>query len=411
MIERKMELILCVTLLDLFILGLCVPFGTAAPGWVKTYGQTQEEFSTASLIQTSDGGYSIIASIRNLTSGGKIGFCIIKTDSSGDMQWNRTYTEMTIEYGLSHVGIQTSDGGYAITGTVDYDPSLIKIDSSGNVQWQQIWNYSIVGYDIPNYALVQTSDGGYAIGGTHGYEDFLLAKTDAAGVLQWSQHVGDTLGWANSMVACNDGGYALAGTYGMGFSFAKTDSFGNTTWSHVYGENEDEKANSVIPTSDGGYALAGDTGSPEFNPDSPNGYLLVKTDSAGNMQWNQTYGGITTEDFAYSVIQTSDGGYAIAGVSENLDFQDAHLWLIKTDSSGDMQWDLKYGPGASANSVIQTSDGGYAIAGSYGYNSLLVRTDANGVIPEYPSFVTMPLFMTLATLAVLVYKRRTAKPR
>jgi len=316
---------------------------------------------------------------------------------------------MTIEYGASQAGIQTSDGGYAITGVIGYDPSLIKINSSGNVQWQQIWNYSTVGYDIPDYALVQTSDGGYAIAGTYGYETFLLAKTDATGLLQWSQHVGDGLGEAYSMVACKDGGYALAGSSGMGFSFAKTDSFGNTTWSQVYGENEDEKAYSVIQTSDGGYALAGDTGSPEFNSSSPDGFLLMRTTSAGEMLWSKTYGGITTEDFANSVIQTSDGGYAIAGVSENLTFLDAHLWLVKTDSSGSKQWDLKYGSSASTNPLIQTNDGGYAIAGGSDYGLLLVKTDANGVIPEFPSFVAAPLFMALATIAILVHKKRTPR--
>jgi hypothetical protein len=110
------------------------------------------------------------------------------------------------------------------------------------------------------------------------------------------------------------------------------------------------------------------------------------------------------------VIQTGDGGYAIVGYVENFSVGGhRHFCLLKTDSSGNVQWDLKYGPGASANSVIQTSDGGYAIAGGSGYDLLLVKTDANGVIPEFPSFVAAPLFMALATLAILVYKRRIAK--
>jgi hypothetical protein len=113
------------------------------------------------------------------------------------------------------------------------------------------------------------------------------------------------------------------------------------------------------------------------------------------------------------VIQTSDGGYAIAGISELLNYQNESLWLIKTDSSGNMQWDLKYVPGTTAYSVIQTSDGGYTIAGGsgYGYNALLVKTDASGVIPEYLSFVTMPLLVTLATLAVLACKKGIVKNR
>jgi hypothetical protein len=399
------RLILCGILFCLFTLRLCVSLGASTAGWAKTYGETGEGYYAASLIQTSDGGYAIAGYVENLTFGGHKHFCLLKTDSSGIMQWNKTYMGTTDDYVYS--AVQTSDGGYAIAGSTNGTPSLLKTDSSGIMQWKQMYNNADI--PVPYYAVVQTGDGGYALAGG-GPEEFLLAKTDAAGSVEWFKTCGPELGWANSMAKTTDGGYILAGTYGSDFSLAKTDSLGNTTWYQTYGTNEDEKANSVIQTGDGGYAMAGDTGSPQSNPSSPDGYLLIKTDSSGIMQWNKTYGGITTEDFANSLIQTGDGGYAMAGVSENMTFQDAHVWLIKTDSNGNKQWDLEYAVNSGeGNSVVQTKDGGYAIAGRALYDLLLIKTDANGAIPQFPSFVPVLSFMALTTLAILVYKRRTTK--
>jgi hypothetical protein len=113
--------------------------------------------------------------------------------------------------------------------------------------------------------------------------------------------------------------------------------------------------------------------------------FLIKTDANGNVQWAKTYGG-TYWDWAFSVRQTSDGGYIVAGTTWSFGAGDYDIFLIKTDANGNIQWAKTYG-GIDENgafSVQQISDGGYIVAGytgSFGVGgAFLVKTDANGNI-------------------------------
>ena len=127
-----------------------------------------------------------------------------------------------------------------------------------------------------------------------------------------------------------------------------------------YGSQGLERCYSVVQTSDGGYALAGITssiGAGDYD------MWLVKIDASGNMEWNQTYGGTEAES-CLSVVQTSDGGYILAGSTNPTNTND-DVYLIKTDASGNSMWTKSYGGGNDdyGQSVQQTSDGGYIIAG------------------------------------------------
>ncbi len=208
----------------------------------------------------------------------------------------------------------------------------------------------------------------------------------------WSQTYGGSQNeQAQSVVQTTDGGYAMAGwiqvsrhysdniSVGYDFLLVKTDSSGNMLWNKTYGGLGHAEANSVIQTSDGGYAIAGYT---ESYDTGGSNFWLVKTDSSGNMMWNKSYGQLDTN--AYSVIQTGDGGYAIAGSSA----VQGNFWLVKTDSSGSMQWNKTYGRAGYqvAYSVVQTGDGGYALAGFTApfpgvpgtEDVWLVKTDSSG---------------------------------
>jgi hypothetical protein len=360
--------------------------------WNKTYGGTGDD-EAYSLVQTSDGGYALAGYTLSYGAGSE-DFWLIKTDAEGNILWNRTYGGTSRD--LASSAVQTSDGGYALaggTGTYAYDWHIefIKTDSAGNAMWNK--TYEGMGY-AHAYSLIQTVDEGYAMAGYTasygGIDDSLLVKTDAEGNILWNRTYGGIgQDGVTSVVRASDGGYALAGytlSYGAGsadFWLIKTDSNGNMQWNKTYGGTSSDVAWSAIQTSDEGYALTGYTES--FGAGRID-FWLVKTDAAGNALWNKTYGG-ELWDRANSVIQTSDGGYAMAGqtwIAGSCDF-----WLVKTDVAGNVQWNKTYG-GPSydlAWSMVQTSDGGYAMIGdtdSYGagsYDFWLVKIAASAPAP------------------------------
>jgi len=370
------------------------------PGWNETYGGASNDFAR-SVIQTSDGGYALAGNTTSFGAGAS-DFYLVKTDATGTMQWNRTYGGSNAD-GANSV-VQTSDEGYAIAGYTKsfgaggQDFYLVKTDSDGTMEWSK--TYGGTGDDIA-FSLIRTNLGGYALAGSTdssgaGLLDFWLVITDAGGIMLWNETYGrPDNDRAESVVKTSDGGYALggysnssaSGDYSYDFWLIKTDASGHEQWNETYGGGSNDYCHSMIQTSDGGYALAGyaelaDAYYPNF--------WLFKTDSAGNYLWSRTYGGQYT-DCACSVIQTNDGGYALAGYCTPFDWGGAWAYacgLIKTDSAGIFQWVQTYEVnGHTSVSMIQTSDGGYVLSCSYfhtesdfTYDFWLAKTDAFGLV-------------------------------
>ena len=352
---------------------------TAMQKWQKTFGGSRDDFAY-SVQQTSDGGY-IFAGI---SAGAPR---LIKTDSKGNTLWNKTFNSGGFVLSVQ----QTSDGGYIFTGYGGYGTapaSLTKTDSEGN----KLWGMNFInGNTVPS--VQQTSDGGYIIAGTTqsygaGRKDAWLLKADSAGNEQWEKTFGEMkYGEADSVQQTRDGGYIIAGCIGSMFGatnalLLKTDSAGNEQWNKTFGEMKSDVANSVQQTRDGGYIIAGWTSSYGSGNED---VWLIETDSAGNKIWDKTFGG-WNNDAAFSGKQTSDGGYIIAGGTSSYGAGRYDVWLIKTDSSGNKLWDKTFGGSNDdmAHSVQQTNDGGYIIAGyteSYGAggaDAWLIKTDGNG---------------------------------
>jgi hypothetical protein len=138
-------------------------------------------------------------------------------------------------------------------------------------------------------------------------------------------------------------------------------------WDKTFGGTSSDDGESVRQTSDGGYVIAGFTESYGAGGED---VWLIKTDSDGNKVWDKTFGG-ASDDAGWSVQQTSDSGYVIAGSTSSYGAGEWDAWLIKTDSNGNKVWDKTFGGTSDDDgiSVRQTSDGGYVIAGatvSYG---------------------------------------------
>jgi hypothetical protein len=253
----------------------------------SSFGESND-VSAGGIVQTLDNGYALIGTLGN-------GYypntaLLVKTDSAGKMQWNKTYEFLSKTIDL----LQTGDGGYAILGD---GPTLVKTDSMGNIQWKQ--TYTVPGgYGSDVYYMIQTSDGGYMIVGRTGEE-------------------GDPV--------TNDGAF-----YWPHFGFLiKTDWYGKIQWNRTYGEpRKYNMFNSVVQTSDGGFAAAGTT---NFNGSS-NIYdlyfWLVKTDVNGTLLWDGAYGsgpginltgnilneGRSGDNRANSVVQTADGRFVMGAL-------------------------------------------------------------------------------------------------
>jgi hypothetical protein len=264
----------------------------------------------------------------------------------------------------------------------------------GLPSYTQGWSKIYGGTDIERgYALVQTDDDGYAMTGPtysfgEGDCDFWLVKTDGLGTMEWNNtYGGPDEDYAYALVQTSDGGYAIAGdtrSYDVGngdFWLVKTDANGIMQWNHTYGGPGEDVATDLMQTSDGGYVMAGYyCYSGAVNGDA----WLVKTDANGIMQWNQTYGGPRGES-AHVLIKTNDGGYALAGWTE-AGAGEGDCYLVKTDANGIMQWNHTYGGPRQelAYDIVQDQKGGFVLAGfthSFGVgtpNYWLIKTDSVG---------------------------------
>lgn len=353
--------------------------------WKKSFGGT--EFDDAFCIEkTLDGGY-IVAGQSNSNNGDVTGnhgygdYWIVKLNNNGSIQWQKSYGGSNYDF-INSIQ-QTSDGGfitagnsYSKNGDVDGnkgsdDAWIVKLGSTGNIQWKKSIGGS--GSDSAN-SIQQTSDGGYIIAG-----------------------------FSNS----NDGD--VSGNHGKGdFWIIKLSTTGIIEWQKMLGGSDDDFVSSIKTTSDGGYIAVGQSISNNGNVTGNHGDFdiwAVKLAGNGNIEWQKSIGGSEYED-AYSVQQTTDGGFIIAGYSNSNDGDvsgnhgDFDACIVKLTSNGVIQWQKSIGGNAyeEIGSVICTSDGDYVIAGfsnsnngdltqNYGsYDGWIVKLGDNGNLLWQKSF-------------------------
>jgi hypothetical protein len=358
----------------------------------KTFGGASSDIGY-SVQQTADEGY-IIAGYTLSFGRGSRDVYLLRTDSSGNTLWTKTYGSNNIDYAWTVQ--QTADGGYIIGahsgsfGAGSHDVYLIKCDMAGNVLWTRAYGGSSAD---GAYSLQQTSDGGYIVAAHTssfgaGQHDVYLIKTDVNGDTVWTRTYGGSGGdYLRSVQQTLDEGYiSVSETFSFGAGGAdiylvKVDQIGNLLWAKTYGGSSSDYGYSVRQTTDSGYIIGGYTAS--FGAGQFDMYL-VKTDADGAVLWAKTYGGALS-DFGYSVEETNDGGYIIAGFTQSFGVG-GDVYLVRTDSSGVLLWSKNYG-GASSDygwSVQQTNDGGFVVSGysasfgAGGNDVYLIKTDEFG---------------------------------
>ncbi|MCL4358304.1 hypothetical protein M1525_00585 [Patescibacteria group bacterium] len=355
-------------------------------GWAKTY-LSYPASNYFPIEQTNDGGYIVGGSAYTSSSLSTSTTLVLKLNSQGQIQWQNAYNNSG---GSSYINsiIQTFDNGYLVVGLYGLTPWVFKLDSQGQIQWQE--TIGAAGKSNLN-AVVQTSDGGYVVAGSvsnGSNNNFWILKLNSQGQIQWQNVYNDSnYDGANSIVQTSDGGYIVAGDLANHAWVLKLDSSGNIQWQEVFNKSSiySDGANSIVQTSDGGYVVAGYTFSFGAGNDD---YWVLKLDSSGNIQWQKAFGG-ANYDSAYSVIQTSDGGYVVAGSTNSFGAGNDDYWVLKLDSSGNIQWQKAFGGSnnddvSHINNIAQTSDSGYIVGGqtaSFGIGGIwTLKLDSSGNI-------------------------------
>ncbi len=358
---------------------------------------------------------SDISGDKSEDSQGSFDYWIVKTDAQGNIQWQQTIGG---EEGDTLQALQqTSDGGYLLGGysrsNISGDKTensqglsdywIVKTDASGNIQWQQT-----IGGEANDRlrSIQQTADGGFILAGNsysnisgdktencQGDYDYWIVKTDAQGDIQWQNTIGGSgIETAYHILPTSDGGFILAGSSHSNQSGDKTensqglsdywivkiDAQGTIQWQNTIGGSGTDSAFYIQQTSDGGYIIGGssDSGISGDKTENSHGgidYWIVKTDASGNIQWENTIGGSDYE-FNFSLQQLSDGGYILGGYSNSNISGDktedtqgfTDFWIIKTDAMGNILWQNSIGGNANERGgyVWQTADGGFILGGT-----------------------------------------------
>jgi hypothetical protein len=306
--------------------------------WFNVYGEFSCDCVTFTQVG-DDESFVVAGNYLNPNSYSQDIF-LIKVDYSGNVLLSKTY-----EYGGDEV-IRTfrkmPDGDYIVGGRWDTQVFLMKVGQD----LEPVWT-SIFGGAAPEviYACQAISDSEFVAGGfTQSYgagnADIVLFKMKMNGQLLWAEAIGsgfkEVITGDKGLALTRDGGAILTGyadrfdASGKDVLLVKVDAQGKLQWAKTYGGAGEELAFMAEETSDSGFVIASYSAS--FSPQAYDGYL-IKTDSAGNLQWSKVYGE-NNEERMYCTLQDSLKSYVFCGWTRSFDVQGAAIYVVKTDSAG-----------------------------------------------------------------------------
>ncbi|MDR2354344.1 MAG: T9SS C-terminal target domain-containing protein [Deltaproteobacteria bacterium] len=375
--------------------------------WQRSFGGSRYDDTTA-IQRTSDGNYIMVGLSQSkdgdLTSNqGMDDLWVVKFNQSGKILWQKSTGGFKVEYPKSV--IETSDRGFLLAGTkhaygsfgpgFNLDYWIIRLDIKGNILWEKTFGGTRI--DSASAAR-ETYDGGFIVVGdswssdgdvkvNYGRNDIWVIKLDQLGNLQWEKSLGGSNDdFPNSIIITPDQGYLISGTSesndgdvkgnlgGRGAWLIKLSEQGNIQWAKTYGGTRGDYSNDMQPTSDGGYIFVGHSYSSDGDVTKNQGdsdVWIVKLDSQGKITWQKTYGG-NDSDLAYSVQETMNGGYIVAGKSKSKDGDvtgnhgNYDYWLVRVDSQGNLEWQKSFGGSEfdEVKTILMAFDGGFIVIGS-----------------------------------------------
>jgi hypothetical protein len=391
----------------------------ATSQWNKRLGGSgSDNFSV--VIKTSDGGYLLgghstsgISGDKTQASQGAQDYWIVKTDASGNKQWDKRFGGSGGDY--LNAMIRTSDGGYLLGGNslsgISGDKSqasqggqdywIVKISSTGSKQWDKRFGGS--GNDDLR-TLHQLSTGEYILTGysqsgisgdksqaSQGLTDYWVIKINSTGGKVWDKRFGGSgEDFVEASVVNSDGSIVLAGRSASGVSgdksqasqggrdfwVVKINSSGTKVWDKRFGGTGNEDAYGMAAVSDGyligGLSTSGISGDKTQASQGGSDFWVIKINLSGTKLWDKRFGGSLTDELR-SLVATTDGGFLLGGKSDSGISGDktqgsqggSDYWAVKINSSGTKQWDKRFGGSAAEElrTVLQTSDNGYLLAG------------------------------------------------
>jgi hypothetical protein len=339
--------------------------------------------------RTADNGYIVCGNTYNSTNKGYLA----KLDSNLVLQWSKMYYKNTSTNGELFESVkQCSDGGYIAAGrTFCMGPGtpsyanifVVRTDPYGDTLWTKVMGDS---YDDYAESVLQDPNGDFILTGLSAvgpttYRSFFIRLNANGGLVTARRYNSGVSDYMYSLRRTNDGNFIMCGEAESPtrVCLIKTDLNGDTLWTRSYGVNGNEYGWEFRQTADNGFIICGDITS--FGPGS-NDLYIIKTDSSGNLQWSKVYGGANSE-WGFG-LDADTSGYIFCGMTNSFGFGNTDMFAIRTDLLGDTIWTQCYGNQFTNAGyyVSNTPDGGYIIGGSYNSFSpasgYIVKTDSMG---------------------------------
>jgi len=381
--------------------------------WMRYYGGSGDD-TVESILLTEDGGFYLAGSTNIQFETGKPGEAyLLRVDTDGEVLWERTYPAYSTVQGIR----TTEEGGLLISGVTSSpdgsssDIFLMEVGPNGDELWSRTFggpldeygtawqmdggDFIVGGIVVDPNDIVVDDPGVAGYGGLSGRSNIYLARFDAEGNELWSRVVGDkdNVLTSGGLITADGSFLILANILNYpelddDIILLKIDPDGNAIWSRTW-EDGNLGGNALIETSDGNYLIAGRHALAGDMDQTQEDFLFIMVDPQGNELWQSVFGEPGMIDWAYSVVEATDGGFVAVGeLTPDLITWDADITLIKIDADGKFVWQntIETNTHTMLRGILQHLDGGYVLTGATyrrtNFDILLIHTDAEGNLDQ-----------------------------